>query len=69
MAITFTHQELEFLLEVLEIHEAGLEGSKEPTMLDPTINSADQLVQLMAGYDVDLQTLEAVRRKLYDEFA
>jgi hypothetical protein len=67
MAIMFTAEEIDFLLEVLEIHEAGLQESREPTMTDPTINSAEQLLTLMAGYETDLQVLEGVRRKLHVE--
>lgn len=57
-------EETKFLMQVLEIHEEGIEASKDPTIEDPTIESIDELLELMDGYNQDLVTLQRVRNKL-----
>ena len=62
--ISFTETERRLLIDVIDIHVAGVEQSKVLTTDDPTIESAEQLLDLMAGYDDDLNTLNEIRKRL-----
>lgn len=64
MNIEVTLAEAKLVTDVIDFWIAGVEESKELTTEDRTIDSAEQLCDLMSGYDDDLQTLTSIRRKL-----
>lgn len=52
------------LKDVIDMHVEGVVASKELTTLDPTVESAEQLLDLASGYDDDLRELAIIRRRL-----
>lgn len=56
--------ERRLLIDVIDIHVQGVEQAKILTTEDPTIDSAEQLLDLMAGYDDDLASLSKIRKLL-----
>lgn len=59
-----TQKERRLLLDVIDLHVEGIRDAKRQTTLDPTVGTADQLLDLMSGYDDDLATLTTIREKL-----
>lgn len=62
--VLFTPGEVELLERVLDMNVEGLEDAKRETTVDPTVQTADDLNDLMSGYDEDLRTCSQVRRKV-----
>jgi hypothetical protein len=68
MALDFTEQEREFLLEVLSQHRQGLELAKESTIEDLSLDDMNALLDCMADYDQGLVTVQELRRKIEDAY-
>lgn len=64
MKVKFKEKEAELLVAVIDMHVIGIKDAKECTTDDPTIESPEQLLDYMSGYDGDLVTLTAIREKL-----
>jgi hypothetical protein len=64
MQITVTKEEASLLTDIIDIWCEGLPVAKELTTTDPTIASAEQLLDLMAGYDDQVATLNDIRKRL-----
>lgn len=60
----FTAREAQLLLDVIDIHVHGVLAAKDLTTTDPTIESSEDLLDLMSGYDDDLLVLNTIRHKL-----
>lgn len=52
------------LRDVIDMHLEGVVEAKKATIADPTVASAEELLDLMAGYDDDMKTLLRFRRRL-----
>ncbi len=57
-------EETKLLVDVIDIHIQGIREAKPLTTDDPTVESAEQLLDLMSGYDDDLKVLERIKAKL-----
>lgn len=64
MTVDITPDEAKVITDVIDIWVLGIAEAKELTTEDPTIDSAEQLLDLMSGYDDDLTLLHSVRQKL-----
>lgn len=62
--ILLTDEERSLLRSVIENWREGLHYAKDMTTVDPTIRTADELVDLMSGYEDDLVTLQSVEGKM-----
>lgn len=60
-------EQAELLVDVIDIWVAGTQAAKELTTDDPTIDSAEQLLDLMSGYDEQLSELNSIRKQLTGE--
>lgn len=52
------------LRDVIDLHLEGVAESRELTVDDPTVRSAEELLDLMSGYDDDTDALIKIRKKL-----
>lgn len=52
------------LCDVIDLHVEGVAASRELTVEDPTVRSAEELLDLMSGYDDDMEALARIRKKL-----
>jgi hypothetical protein len=64
MQLEVTNEEALLLRDIIDLWCEGLPMAKELTTTDPTIESAEQLLDLMAGYDSQIATLNSVRKRL-----
>jgi hypothetical protein len=62
--IHLTEPVAKLLVDVIDMHVQGIAESKELTCDDPTVDTADQLLDLMAGYDMDMMALKDIRQQL-----
>lgn len=63
-AVFLSIREAQLLLDVIDIHVHGVLAAKDLTTTDPTIESSEDLLDLMSGYDDDLLVLNTIRHKL-----
>ena len=54
----------QLLIDVIDIHIDGIQGAKAATTQDPTVQTADELLDLMAEYDQDIHDLERIKERL-----
>lgn len=52
------------LTNVIDTYVEGIIEARQLTMEDPTIESAEQFLDLLSGYDEDMARLQVVRRRL-----
>lgn len=52
------------LIDIIDMHVEGIADARQATMDDPTLSSAEQLLDLMAGYDEDMDLIRSFRRRL-----
>lgn len=64
MLVWLNKQERSLLADVIDLHTEGILVAKSETTLDPTIDTADRLLDLMSGYDDDCRVLKKVKGKL-----
>ena len=64
VTIRLSDEAASLLTDVIDLHVAGIADSKNLTELDPTVATAEQLLDLMSGYDDDMLELVHVRRQL-----
>lgn len=57
-------EEAELLGDVIDLHVAQMVDAKDMTIDDPTVETADQLLDLVSGYDEDARMLKRVRDQL-----
>jgi hypothetical protein len=57
-------RERRLLADVVDMHVEGVAVAKDATTVDPTIETADRLLDLMSGYDEDLQVLTRIRQRI-----
>jgi DNA-binding FrmR family transcriptional regulator len=55
------------LRDVIDMHLEGVVAAKQATMDDPTVASAEELLDLMSGYDDDMKILLDFRKRLDGE--
>jgi hypothetical protein len=67
MAIRFTEDELDQLEQMLECWSEGMGPARDQTIDDPTIESAEQLLDLAAGIDHMDVTAVSIARKVRGE--
>lgn len=59
-----TSQERSFLLDVLSLWEEGIQESREQTEDDHSLNTIDDLLAAMGGYDEQEAWIKSIRAKL-----
>lgn len=64
MLIWLNRQERNLLADVIDLHVEGILLAKVETTEDPTVDTAERLLDLMASYDEDYRTLDKVKGKL-----
>jgi hypothetical protein len=64
MLIWLSKREAQLLTDVMEMHVEGVLAAKSATTYDPTIQTADRLLDLMSGYDDDLKVLARVKQRI-----
>lgn len=52
------------LKDIFDNWQEGIEEAKNLTTVDPTVQTADELTDLMSGYEDDLVTLQHLREKV-----
>ena len=62
-----TPHQAELLVDCIDTWVAGVAAAKDLTTEDPTIDSAEQLLDIMSGYDEQLVELKQVRDQLTGE--
>ena len=62
--IDVSDEQAKLLVDVIDMHVQGIVASKDLTEVDPTVDSAEQLLDLMSGYDDDALLLQDVREQL-----
>lgn len=62
--ILLTSGEVRLLTDIIDMNVEGINDAKEVTTVDPTVQTADELTDLMSGYEDDLVTLHNVREKV-----
>lgn len=62
--LTVKPKAAQLLIDVIDIHVLGVLEAKQLTTDDPTIDSAEQLLDIMSGYDEDLKELSRIRKQL-----
>lgn len=67
MKVKFDKEEVVLLTSVIDMHVMGIKDAKEATTDDPTIDTTEQLLDYMSGYDNDLVVLDKIRKKLINE--
>lgn len=64
MMIELTEPERVFLVEVLGIHDDGVVEAQEETLKDHSLDTIEDLLELMDSYQVELRLSNSIRRKL-----
>ena len=62
--IVLSDAETLLLTDMLDNWQEGIEEAKKLTTVDPTVQTADELTDLMSGYEDDLVILQHLRRKV-----
>jgi hypothetical protein len=62
-----THGQIELLFSIIDNWVEGITAAKEATTTDPTIETADRLLDLMSGYDDDLEQIKQIRIYLAED--
>lgn len=60
----FNTTECQIMVDIIDIWVLGVADAKDLTTEDPTIDSPEELLDLMSGYDDDLATLSSIRTTL-----
>jgi hypothetical protein len=60
----FTTEESDLLLDILDNWEEGIKHAKQETTVDPTVASADELVDLSTSYDDQTGLVQTIREKV-----
>jgi hypothetical protein len=61
---TFSHEEADLLLDILDNWEEGCKEAKKETTTDRTVESVEELVDLSTGYDDQLALVKSIREKV-----
>lgn len=64
MMVDLDKNERRIMTDILDLWVLGIPEAKELTTEDPTIETAEELLELAAGYDDDLALLASIRSKL-----
>ena len=59
-----SREDADLLTDVIDMHVEGIVASRELTTDDPTVQSAEELLDLMSGYDDHMRILQRMRRRL-----
>lgn len=62
--VFFTPTELALITIAIDSWQEGTEVAKGITTVDPTVQTADELNDLMSGYDDDLVTCQSIRKRV-----
>lgn len=62
--VILTAVEVNLLRDIIDMHVEGIVTAKVVTTTDPTVQTADELTDLMSGYEDDLVTCQNIRRKV-----
>jgi len=62
--IPVTEEEREVLLAAIDLYLFGMDDARTETIADGTVESAEQLLILAAGYDATQEALISMQRKL-----
>lgn len=62
--VWFTPRESVLLQDIIDMNIEGIHAAKEVTTVDPTVQTADELNDLMSGYEDDLVTCSNIREKV-----
>lgn len=62
--VKFDENEKQILIDVINLHMTGLLDAKGMTIDDPSILSADELLDYMSGYDEEIMVLSDILTRL-----
>lgn len=62
--ILLSSDESVLLTDMIDNWQEGIEEAKKLTTVDPTVQTADELTDLMSGYDDDMTVLRHLREKV-----
>jgi hypothetical protein len=60
-----TQEELKLFDDIMDMHIEGVLQSKRLTTEDTTVRSAEELLDLMSGYDDDMNMIASIREKVH----
>jgi len=64
MKVKFDKNEVRILTDVINLHMTGLLDAKGMTIDDPSILSAEELLDYMSGYDEEIMVLSDILTRL-----
>lgn len=64
VSVQLTDKEKVLLKDVIDCYIEGIDAAKDLTTTDGTVGSAEQLLDLMSGYDEDRATLVRIKEQL-----
>jgi hypothetical protein len=62
--VELSFQEAEFISDILEMWEQGLAPANDDTIADASIETAEELLTLSAGYDEQRRMVNEIREKI-----
>jgi hypothetical protein len=62
--VTLSRHEASFILDALEVYEAGLEAARDDSVEDGSIATLDQLLDVSSGFADDQNVIDKIRKKV-----